>query len=49
MINYLIALAVFVFLGSFTVKKVRLARLRSQHKDELSCTGSCSGCSGSCH
>lgn len=46
MINYLIALAVIVFLGSFTVKKVRLARSRRQSREEFSCTGGCSGCSG---
>ncbi|HHT81571.1 MAG TPA: hypothetical protein VJ863_00365 [Sphaerochaeta sp.] len=48
MINYLIALAVIVFLGSFTIKKVRMARLRALHKEEFSCSGSCSGCSGPC-
>jgi len=46
MINYLIAIAVIVFLSSFTIKKVHLARLRAQHKEDLSCSGSCSGCNG---
>ena len=46
MINYLIAIAVIVFLSVFTIRKVRLARLRALHKDDISCSGSCSGCSG---
>lgn len=48
MINYVIALAVVVFLASFTVKRVRLARVKTLHKDDISCSGSCSGCSSSC-
>ncbi len=46
MINYLIAIAVIVFLSAFTIKKVRLARLRRSHKEAFSCSGSCSGCTG---
>ena len=48
MINYLIALAAIVFLSSFTIKRVRMAKLRRLHKEYFSCSGSCSGCNG-CH
>ncbi|MFA7129063.1 MAG: FeoB-associated Cys-rich membrane protein [Sphaerochaeta sp.] len=49
MINYIIVLAVVVFFATLLVKKVQRMRRIKAGKEFFSCSGGCSGCSGSCH
>ena len=49
MINYMIGIAVVAFFGTLLVKKIQRSRRIKAGKEILSCSGGCSGCSGSCH